>query len=123
MAWYDNQFRCHPYIQKAEAQLAYELQAAKIQQKIRNEEIQIQVVERRKQIEIEEQEINRKEKELMSTVKLPAESEAYKVQTIAEGKRQVIQQIVLNMFILTFLSIFAGPRQSRPPGLRQNAFV
>merc|ERR1719450_36931 len=30
---------------KAEAQLAYELQAAKIQQKIRNEEIQIQVVE------------------------------------------------------------------------------
>ena len=29
--------------QKAEAQLAYELQAAKIQQKIRNEEIQIQV--------------------------------------------------------------------------------
>merc|ERR1719481_383603 len=72
---------------KAEAQLAYELQAAKIQQKIRNEEIQIQVVERRKQIEIEEQEIRRKEKELMSTVKLPAEAESYKVQTIAEGKR------------------------------------
>merc|ERR550539_1147183 len=72
---------------KAEAQLAYELQAAKIQQKIRNEEIQIQVVERRKQIEIEEQEIKRKEKELMSTVKLPAEAESYKVQTVAEGKR------------------------------------
>merc|ERR550525_1152350 len=48
---------------KAEAQLAYELQAAKIQQRIRNEEIQIQVVERKKQIEIEEQEIKRKEKE------------------------------------------------------------
>ncbi len=49
--------------------------------------ISLQVVERRKQIEIEEQEIRRKEKELMSTVKLPAEAEAYKVQTIAEGKR------------------------------------
>merc|ERR1719347_1086135 len=72
---------------KAEAQLAYELQAAKIQQKIRNEEIQIQVVERRKQIEIEEQEIKRKEKELTATVKLPAEAEAYKVQTVAEGNR------------------------------------
>merc|ERR1719464_1176853 len=72
---------------KAEAQLAYELQAAKIQQKIRNEEIQIQVVERRKQIEIEEQEIKRKEKELMATVKLPAEAEAFKVQTVAEGNR------------------------------------
>ena len=32
-----------PNVQKAEAQLAYELQAAKIQQRIRNEEIQIQV--------------------------------------------------------------------------------
>merc|ERR1719234_2298937 len=72
---------------KAEAQLAYELQAAKIQQRIRNEEIQIQVVERRKQIEIEEQEIKRKEKELISTVRLPAEAEAYKVQTVAEGNR------------------------------------
>merc|ERR1719290_281084 len=71
----------------AEAQLAYELQAAKIQQRIRNEEIQIQVVERRKQIEIEEQEIKRKEKELMATIKLPAEAEAFKVQTVAEGKR------------------------------------
>merc|ERR1719147_441192 len=72
---------------KAEAQMAYELQAAKIQQRIRNEEIQIQVVERRKQIEIEEQEIKRKEKELVATVKLPAEAEAYKVQTVAEGQR------------------------------------
>merc|ERR1719447_1773658 len=72
---------------KAEAQLAYELQAAKIQQKIRNEEIQIQVVKRRKQIEIEEQEIKRKEKELIATIKLPAEAEAYKTQTVAEGNR------------------------------------
>merc|ERR1719167_1735310 len=42
---------------KAEAQMAYELQAAKIQQRIKNEEIQIQVVERRKQIEIKNEEI------------------------------------------------------------------
>merc|ERR1712088_736850 len=72
---------------KAEAQLAYELQAAKIQQRIKQEELQIQVVERRKQIEIEEQEIKRKEKELMATVRLPAEAEGYKVQTVAEGMR------------------------------------
>merc|ERR1740116_216449 len=72
---------------KAEAQLAYELQAAKIQQGIKQEELQIQVVERRKQIEIEEQEIKRKEKELMATVRLPAEAEGFKVQTVAEGMR------------------------------------
>lgn len=39
-------------VQRAEAQLAYELQVAKTRQKIRNEEIQIEVVERRKQIEV-----------------------------------------------------------------------
>ncbi|KAI1293686.1 Flotillin-2 [Halotydeus destructor] len=72
---------------KAEAQLAYELQAAKMQQLIRSEEMQINVVERRKQIAIEEKEIARKEKELTGTVKLPAEAEAYKVEAIAEGKR------------------------------------
>ncbi|XP_044261113.1 flotillin-2 isoform X1 [Tribolium madens] len=77
---------------KAEAQLAYELQAAKIRQKIRNEEIQIDVVERKKQIEIEAQEVMRKERELNATVRLPAEAESYKVQMIAEGKRtQTVQ--------------------------------
>lgn len=74
-------------LQKAQAQLAYELQAAKIRQKIRNEEIQIEVVERKKQIEIEAQEVLRKERELNATVRLPAEAESYKVEVIAEGKR------------------------------------
>lgn len=63
------------------------MQAAKIRQRIRNEEIQIDVVERKKQIEIESQEVTRKDCELTSTVKLPAEAESYRVQTIAEGKR------------------------------------
>jgi len=71
----------------AEAELAYQLQAAKEKQKIRAEEIQIEVVERRKAIEVEEKEITRKEKELMATVKSPAEAESYKVETIAQGKR------------------------------------
>lgn len=63
------------------------MQAAKIRQKIRNEEIQIDIVERRKQIEIESQEVERKERELQATVKLPADAEKLRVQLIAEGKR------------------------------------
>lgn len=63
------------------------MQAAKIRQKIRNEEIQIEVVERRKQIEVEEEEVIRKELELNATVRLPAEAESHRLQTIAEGKR------------------------------------
>lgn len=89
-------------MQKAESQLAYELQAAKIRQKIRNEEIQIEVVERRKQIEIEEQEVQRKERELNSTVRLPAEAESYRVQMIAEGKRWI------TIFLLAFHTQVAG---------------
>ncbi|XP_054158257.1 flotillin-2-like [Oppia nitens] len=72
---------------KAEAQLAYELQSARIQQSIRNEEMEIEVVERRKQIDIQEKEIQRREKELMAQVKLPAEAEAYRVETVASGAR------------------------------------
>lgn len=74
-------------MQKAEAQLSYELQAAKMKQKIRSEEIEIDIVERRKLIAIEEKEILRKDKELTAMVRLPAEAEAYKVELIAQGKR------------------------------------
>uniref|UniRef100_A0AAQ5ZUX2 Flotillin n=1 Tax=Amphiprion ocellaris TaxID=80972 RepID=A0AAQ5ZUX2_AMPOC len=72
---------------KAEAQLAYELQAAKEQQKIRLEEIEIQVVQRKKEITIEEKEIDRTDKELIAIVKRPAEAEAYKMQQLAEGHK------------------------------------
>ena len=63
------------------------MQGAKEKQKIRSEEIEIEVVERRKQIEVEEKEIMRREKELISTVKRPAEAEAYKVEQLAQGHR------------------------------------
>ncbi|KAJ3590581.1 hypothetical protein NHX12_008531 [Muraenolepis orangiensis] len=72
---------------KAEAQLAYELQGAKEQQKIRLEEIQIEVVQRKKQITIEEKEVDRMDKELIATVKRPAEAEAYKIRQLAEGHK------------------------------------
>lgn len=67
--------------------MAYELQAAKEKQCIRSEEIEIEVVERRKLIDIEEKEILRKEKELTAMVKRPAEFEAFRVETIAAGRR------------------------------------
>lgn len=72
---------------KAEAEKAYELQAAAIQQKIKEQETQIQVVERQQQIAIQEQEILRKERELDSRIKKPAEAEKYRLETIAEANR------------------------------------
>ncbi|XP_069802172.1 flotillin-2 isoform X2 [Dendropsophus ebraccatus] len=78
---------------KAEAQLAYELQAAKEQQKIRQEEIEIEVVQRKKQIDIEEKEIIRTDKELIAMVRRPAEAEAYRMQQIAEGDK--VKQVLI----------------------------
>lgn len=91
--------------QKAEAQLAYELQAAKEQQKIRLEEIEIQVVQRKKEITIEEREIDRTDKELIATVKRPAEAEAYKMQQLAEGHKWV-RTDALKGHSAIFMSIF-----------------
>uniref|UniRef100_G1PMX7 Flotillin n=1 Tax=Myotis lucifugus TaxID=59463 RepID=G1PMX7_MYOLU len=80
-------------IKTAEAQLAYELQGAHEQQKIRQEEIEIEVVQRKKQIAVETQEILRTEKELIATVRRPAEAEAHRMQQIAEGEK--VKQVLL----------------------------
>jgi len=51
------------------------------------EEMQVKVVERQKEIEIQEQEITRKERELDSKIKKPAEAEKYRLEKIAEAER------------------------------------
>ncbi|XP_075230277.1 flotillin-2-like [Lycorma delicatula] len=80
---------------KAESGLAYELAEAKIKQQIRFEEIGIEIAVRKKIIEIEQKEIERKERELTGTIRLPTEAECYRLETIAEGKKtKVIQNAV-----------------------------
>ncbi|XP_066254607.1 flotillin-1 isoform X1 [Euwallacea similis] len=74
----------------AEAEMAYELQAAKTKQKIKEEEMQIMVVERTQQIAVQEQEIARRERELDSTVRRPAAAEKYKLQQLSEANRKKI---------------------------------
>lgn len=64
--------------QKAEAELAYALQVAKTKQRIVEEKMQIKVVERQQEISIQEQEIQRKQKELDAIIRRPAEAEKYR---------------------------------------------
>ena len=73
---------------KAEAELAYQLQEAKTRQDIRAEELQVEVIERQKQIEIQQQEILRRERELDATVRRPAEAERDRLELLAEGNRR-----------------------------------
>lgn len=78
--------------QKAEAELAYTLQQNIVNQKVRAEAVQIDVIEKQKQIEVQQQEAMRREKELDATVRKPAEAEQFKVRTLAEAKRFQLQE-------------------------------
>ncbi|XP_044770268.1 LOW QUALITY PROTEIN: flotillin-2-like [Neomonachus schauinslandi] len=80
-------------IKTAEAQLAYELQGAWEQQKVRQEETEIEVVQRKKQVAVEAQEILRTDKKLIATVRAPAEAEAHRLQQITESEK--VKQVLL----------------------------
>ncbi len=58
--------------------MAYALQVAKTKQRIREEQMQIKVVERQQDIAVQEQEIQRRHKELDATIRRPAEAEKYR---------------------------------------------
>ncbi|XP_075251270.1 flotillin-1-like isoform X2 [Convolutriloba macropyga] len=79
------------YIQQAQADLAYDLQAAIQRQKIVAEETKIKEIERAQQIAIQEQEILRRQKELNAKVKQPALAEKYKKEQLAIGQATMIQ--------------------------------
>uniref|UniRef100_A0A673LNG9 Flotillin n=1 Tax=Sinocyclocheilus rhinocerous TaxID=307959 RepID=A0A673LNG9_9TELE len=72
---------------KAESEMAYQLQVAKTKQRIEEEKMQVQVVERTQQITLQEQEITRREKELEAKVQKPAEAERYRIERIAEAEK------------------------------------
>src|SRR5258708_5889866 len=72
---------------KAEADLAYDLQRYKTEQAVKEQSVQVQIVEKIKQAELEEKEIARKEKELIATIQRPAEAERNRIQTIAEAEQ------------------------------------
>ena len=70
--------------------------------------MQIKVVERAQQIQVQEQEIVRKARELEATVKKPADADRYKLEKMAEANKLVrhksdtmllLYQSVVNAFI------------------------
>lgn len=73
--------------QKAAAELAYALQQNKTNQEIKAEEVQIEVVAKTKAIQVQEQEVARREKELEATVRKPVEAEQYRVRTLADASK------------------------------------
>lgn len=72
---------------KAESDLAYDLQKYQTAQKVKEQEVMVQIVEKKKMIDLEESEIARREKELIATIQRPAEAERNRVQTLAEAEQ------------------------------------
>jgi flotillin len=72
---------------KAEAELAYDLQKFKTGQLVKVEEVQVSIVEKQKQIELQQQEILRRQRELEATVQKPADAERYRVETLANATK------------------------------------
>ena len=72
---------------KAEADLAYDLQKYKTGQLVKAEEVQVSIIEKQKQIELQQQEILRKQRELEANVQKPADAERYKVETLANATK------------------------------------
>ncbi|WP_342526543.1 flotillin family protein [Chryseomicrobium sp. FSL W7-1435] len=92
----DNQLKVAEYrreqdIAKARADQAYELETARAKQEVTEQEMQVQIIERQKQIELEEKEILRREKQYDSEVKKKADADRYAIEqnAAADKARQI----------------------------------
>ncbi|WP_422392196.1 SPFH domain-containing protein [Niallia oryzisoli] len=93
------EFRREQDIAKARADQAYDLETAKAKQEVTEQEMQIKIIERQKQIELEEKEILRRERQYDSEVKKKADADRYAVEQAAEAeKRKRIAEADANQY-------------------------
>lgn len=82
------QYKAQEQEAQAQADLAYALQESKTQQLVEKEKIQVEVIEKEMQTEVQVREIDRKERELDATIRKPAEAERFKIETLALADRE-----------------------------------
>lgn len=84
---------------KARADQAYDLEMARTQQEVTEQEMQVKIIERQKQIELEEKEILRRERQYDSEVKKKADADRYAVeQSAAADKAKQIAEADANKY-------------------------
>lgn len=81
------EYRREQDIAKARADQAYELESARAKQEVTEQEMQVQIIERQKQIELEEKEILRREKQYDSEVKKKADADRYAIEQNAAADK------------------------------------
>ncbi|WP_223592004.1 flotillin family protein [Neobacillus bataviensis] len=93
------EFRREQDIAKARADQAYDLESARAKQDVTEQEMQIKIIERQKQIELEEKEILRRERQFDSEVKKKADADRYSVeQSAAANKAREIAEAEANKY-------------------------
>jgi flotillin len=83
-----NQYQAQVEIERANKEIAFDLQDRVRRQELIQAEVQIQIREKEKQIDLQQKEIDRKTKEVEATVRVPAKAEADRAATIAEGDQR-----------------------------------
>lgn len=83
-------FRAEGLRAAADADLAYDLQQAITRQQLRREELEVEIVERRRQIELMDAEVERRRRELEAEVVQPALARAREVQSDAQAQREQV---------------------------------
>jgi len=104
---------------KAESDLAYDLQKFKTGQLVKAEEVQVTIIEKQKQIELQQQEIMRRQKELEANVQKPADAERYKVETLANAKKFQLETEAAGAASATKATGFANADVAKATGLAE----
>jgi flotillin len=105
--------------QKAQSDLAYDLQKFKTGQLVKAEEVQVQIVEKQKNIELQQQEILRRQRELEATVQRPADAERYRVETLANAKKFQLETEAAGAASATKATGFASADVSKATGIAE----
>lgn len=99
------EFRREQDAAKARADQAYDLETARSKQEVTEQEMQIKIIERQKQIELEEKEILRREKQYDSEVKKKADADRYAVeQAAAADKARQLAEADANQYRIESLA-------------------
>src|SRR5437870_4144089 len=104
---------------KAEADLAYDLQKYKTGQLVKAEEVQVNIIEKQKQIELQQQEIMRKQRELEANVQKPADAERYRVETLANATKFQLETEAAGAASATKAKGFANADVAKATGLAE----
>jgi flotillin len=102
---------------KAAADLAYDLQKFQTQQLVTAEQVKVQVVEKQNQIDVQEKEIIRREKELAATINRPAEAERFRIEQLASAEQYRLQTTAMGQAEAIKATGFAEAEANKARGL------